>query len=91
MNPLQVRSRMTLSFLLILVLFCNLQCDESRGSSDKQTAVAFSVCKLYGSDQVKYDFLTAGGYLDESKAQRRAGDYESMKKAWLRDPGPWLK
>ena len=49
------------------------------------------VCKLYGSDPVKYNFIVAGGYLDEEKSSRCAGDYQSMKKAWERDLGPWLK
>lgn len=49
------------------------------------------VCKLYGSDPEKYDFLITGGYLSDTKTQRCADDYESMKKAWQRDLGPWLK
>ena len=49
------------------------------------------VCKLYGSDPEKYGFLITGGYLSDTKTQRCAADYESMKKAWQRDLGPWLK
>jgi hypothetical protein len=49
------------------------------------------VCKLYGSDPVKYNFIVSGGYLDESKTSRCTSDYQSMKKAWERDLGPWLK
>jgi len=49
------------------------------------------VCKLYGSDPVKYNFVVSGGYLDETKSSRCAADYQSMKMAWERDLGPWLK
>jgi len=49
------------------------------------------VCKLYGSDPAKYSFLLTEGYLDEAKTGLCAKDYESMKRAWDRDLGPWLK
>jgi hypothetical protein len=49
------------------------------------------VCKLYGSDPVKYNFLLTEGYLENTKTQLCAKDYESMKRAWNRDLGPWLK
>ena len=49
------------------------------------------VCKLYGSDAAKYSFLVTEGYLDDDKMNRCAKDYESMKRAWDRDLGPWLK
>lgn len=49
------------------------------------------LCKLYGSDDVKYKSLVTLGYLELSPNQDCIAEYESMKKAWERDLTPWLK
>jgi Zn-dependent peptidase ImmA (M78 family) len=49
------------------------------------------LCKLYGSDTEKYNYLVNDGYLELTGSQDCSREYESMKKAWLRDLGPWLK
>ena len=50
-----------------------------------------SLCMIYGSDTVKYEYLKKNEYLPEKRAERCPAEYEKTMKGWKELLKPWRK
>jgi hypothetical protein len=49
------------------------------------------ICMVYGQNEKKYSYLVKKGILPEARAERCAGEYEQVEKAWTRLLAPYIK